>query len=329
MPGRLSLPRALALAGAAWLFTGCAASKPILAVAVPVSDLRAQPHTSAQPGSHDALQETQLLYGERVRLRRTQDGWAYVEALEQPEFTHARRWQGYPGWVPSSALRRWEPLRAPNIVVVEKWAGAWDNPYTAGAPAKRFALGTRLRATDVGGVLWKVELLDGKAVWLPQRAALSVEALARLPLAERRQAVVRAAALLLGDPYLWGGRSPADPAQAATGVDCSGLVNLAHRSAGIDIPRDAHEQSLRARPVHTLQPADLIFLSERHDPGRIVHVMLYAGDGQVIEGPGTGLAVRKIALTERLGKPAEPLAPGAVIDGQTLSFGSYFESQAM
>ena len=61
-------------------------------------------------------------------------------------------------------------------------------------------------------------------------------------------------------------------------MDCSGLVNLAYRAAGLDIPRDAHEQFLRAKPVNALQPGDLIFLSERQNPKRIVHVMLYEGD---------------------------------------------------
>ena len=112
-------------------------------------------------------------------------------------------------------------------------------------------------------------------------------------------------------------------APSVTGVDCSGLVNLAYRAAGLDIPRDAHEQFLRARAVKALQPADLIFLSERGNPRRIVHVMLYAGGGELIEGPGTGTIVRRVAIAERLGKPLDWLEPGAVVDSQTLFFGAY------
>jgi cell wall-associated NlpC family hydrolase len=108
-----------------------------------------------------------------------------------------------------------------------------------------------------------------------------------------------------------------------TGVDCSGLINLAYRTVGMDIPRDAHEQFLRAKPVNALQPADTIFLSERGNPKRIVHVMLYAGEGEAIEGPGTGSVVRRIAVVERLGQPLDWLAPGAIIDGQTVFFGSF------
>lgn len=319
-----------------FLLSGCASAHH-MAVNVPVADLRARPNTQPQPAVHDPLQETQLLYGEQVRVRKRQGDWVYVEAVEQPELTHTRRWQGYPGWVQASALTASEPLEAPNIVVTEKWVVSWKDWYVRAPSPWRFALGTRLQAIEMGEQVWRIELLDGEVVWLPYRAARELEALRALPPEERRRLIIRNAQLFLGDAYYWGGRSPAatspprhpfgppgPPAgEGVTGVDCSGLINLAYRAAGVDIPRDAHEQFLRARRVTTLQPADLIFLSERGNPERIVHVMLYAGDGQAIEGPGTGKAVRRIALAQRLGRPADALRAGDVVDGQTVSFGSF------
>ncbi|MDP3730840.1 MAG: NlpC/P60 family protein, partial [Candidatus Omnitrophota bacterium] len=130
------------------------------------------------------------------------------------------------------------------------------------------------------------------------------------------------AGLFLGDPYFWGGRSPATP-DYASGVDCSGLVSLAYRSVGMDLPRDAHEQWMRASPVTSPKPADLIFLSAQDNPKRIVHVMLYEGDNQILEGPGTGSSIRRVSAQERLGRKLDELEPGAVIDGQTITFGSY------
>lgn len=338
--------------GVACALMGCAGSKPLMAVAVPVADLRAQPHTVVQRAStpsadgrpvgppHDPLQETQLLYGEQVRLITHADGWARVEALEQPEFTHARRWQGYPGWLPLSALVRWEPLLAPTIVVTEKWIATWQDAYGLHPSPWRFALGTHLLATDMGGQLWKVELWDGATVWMPHRAARSLEELRRLSSPEKRRMILSSAALMVGDPYFWGGRSPPawSPAddqhpeasagtEPQTGVDCSGLVNLAYRTAGIDVPRDAHEQFLRAHPINALQPGDLIFLSERANPRAIVHVMLYAGGGEIIEGPGTGLVVRRLPIAQRLGRDADWLVSGTVVDGQTVFFGTYLNTE--
>ncbi len=315
---RQSIRFCLLLSAYCLLLIGCASSKPLMAVAVPVVDLRATPHTSAQPNVHDLAQETQLLYGEQVRImkkEKEQDGWVYVEAVEQPEFSHAKRWQGYPGWLPTSALLRWQPLLSPNIVVVERWASSWTDGHALTPAPWHFAMGTRLRGTNFGDHLWRIELLDGSMVWIRYTAARRLHDLAALDTMQRRQLIIRNALELLGDPYFWGGRSPYTDIvkHQVTGVDCSGLINIAYRAAGVDVPRDAHEQFLRARSIATLQPADLIFLSERESPQRIVHVMLYAGDGQIIEGPGTGQLVRRIALEERLGHSL----------GQTVSFGTY------
>lgn len=305
--------------------TGCASAQLTTAVNTPVLDLRARPHTAAQPNTHDPIEETQLLYGERVRVLTVRDGWARVEALEQPEFTHAKRWQGYPGWVPSSALTPWDAWREPTIVVTEKWADTWEDPHGLRRTPWRFPLGAHLHATDVGGELWLVELLDGTTVWMRATSAHSLAALHARSSTETRRLILRNAQLFVGNPYYWGGRSPQPPGvwDQVTGVDCSGLINLAYRAAGLDIPRDAHEQFLRAQPIRRPETADVIFLSARGHPKQIVHVMLYAGDGHVIEGPGTGQAVRRIRLEERLGRPLDELAPGAVIDGQTVFFGTF------
>ena len=330
--------------GLSWLLVGCATSSSLMAVNVPVGDLRARPRTVARSQDHDPLQETQVLYGERVRVVHVSDGWAEVRAIEQPEFTHHRRWEGYPGWLPESSLRPWHQLLAPTVVVSEPWAIAFQNAYLTSPAPWRFAMGTQLRATDIGGQLWKVELLDGATVWIPSRAARPLQMLAALSAPEQRQMILAGASRLIGAPYFWGGRSPgvgderieprsgstsdrADaPARMVTGLDCSGLVNLAYRAAGMTLPRDAHEQYLRAHPVSTLQPADLVFLSEQSNPRRIVHVMLYAGGGLLIEAPGTGHTVRRIRVAERFGRPLESLRSGDVVKDQTVVFGSYINA---
>ena len=301
---------------------GCATPKLLMAVNAPVADLRAEPHTTARPGIHDPLEETQLLYGERVRVLKTEEGWAQVEAIQQPEYSHANAWGGYPGWVPASALVPAEELPVPTMVVTDRWATTWEDSYGNRPSPWRFPMGAYLRAVDMGGQLWKIELLDGLRAWMPKSSARSLYEVRLLPPLERRRVILHSAQLLIGDPYYWGGRSPVTP-DYTSGVDCSGLVNLAYRTAGIEIPRDAHEQWMRATPVAAPQPADLIFLSEQDDSKRIVHVMLYEGDGMIIEGPGTGSAVHRTTAQERLGHPMDELTPGTIVNGQTVYFGSY------
>ena len=312
--------------GAALAAGGCGGVSPRLFIARPVVDLRAAPQTAAQLGVHDDGEETQLLYGEEVRVLRRRQGWAYVEAVEQPEFSHAGRWQGYPGWVPESAVQETpELMPPPNLIVTAKWAPAWDNGFRAGSPTHRFPMGTKLTGVDFAGRVWKIELGEQEFAWIAAEDARRLDALARLQPPERRRLILDQASKFLGDPYVWGGRSPYGGAAAGgvTGVDCSGLVSLAYRAAGVDVPRDAQEQFLRARRVDAPGVADLIFLSAPDDPGRIVHVMIYAGDGTVLEGPGTGQTVRRIPVADRLGQPVEHLRPGAVVKRQTVFFGAY------
>lgn len=306
---------------------GCAASKPFMVVAQPILDLRRQPHTTAVPGVHDPLEETQLLYGEQVRLLEVRDGWAKIEAMEQAEYTSTGRWQGYPGWVPARKLVPLAAVWQPNIVVTEKWAQVFEDAAMLRQVNFAFALGTMLRGTDMGGIVWRIELVDGKIAWMDHDSARPLIELHALPESEKRRVILKTAELFLGDPYYWGGRSPSGNSKHAgiTGVDCSGLVNLSYRSIGLAIPRDAHEQYLRSRHIKAVQPGDLIFLSEANNPKRIVHVMLYAGNGELIEGPGTGKAVHRIRLTERFGQTLDWITPGTVIHDQTIYFGSYLE----
>lgn len=83
------------------------------------------------------------------------------------------------------------------------------------------------------------------------------------------------AAAMEGEPYRWGGASPA-------GFDCSGLVHYAYRQAGIRLPRTTGEQYriIRQRYVEQLEPGDLIFFSIRSV--RASHVGMYIGDGRFV-----------------------------------------------
>jgi len=305
--------------------TGCATVPGSLyVVTAPVTDLRAQPGSVAVPNTHDPFEETQLLYGERVKVLKTEQAWAFVEAIEQPEFNHTNAWQGYPGWVPQDVLQPIHGLAQPNAVITTKWAAVWQDSQGT-TPWLQLPMGTKIAVSSTQGVLWRLQLIDGTVAWISPADAQLVRRLKRLSESGRRQAILRAAEQSLGDPYFWGGRSPfvGSTEFGVTGVDCSGLVNLAYRTVGIDVPRDAHEQYLRANTIAKPQPADLVFLSEPDNPKKIVHVMLYVGDGRIIEGPGTGLVVRRIEITERLGRPIEQLKPGDQLNDQTLFFGSY------
>ena len=92
------------------------------------------------------------------------------------------------------------------------------------------------------------------------------------------QQIVAAAKQYLGTPYIYGGTS-------SSGVDCSGLVQLAAKASGIDIPRTTYDQINVGQAVskNNLQEGDLVFFrgsgGSASTPG---HVGIYIGNGQYL-----------------------------------------------
>jgi hypothetical protein len=100
-----------------------------------------------------------------------------------------------------------------------------------------------------------------------------------MPSSHSADQLVELAKLWLGTPYLWGGRS-------IWGVDCSGLVQVLHELAGLELPRDASDQFDVARPVEwsDRKPGDLAFFA--NPEGRIVHVGILSGDNEILHAAG-------------------------------------------
>src|SRR3984885_3092951 len=104
----------------------------------------------------------------------------------------------------------------------------------------------------------------------------------------------------IGKPYLFGGTGP-------DAFDCSGLVMMAYRTAGINIARTSEQQWVTEQqvPASAVQPGDLVFFAGADgtttSPG---HVGLVIGNGEMVEAYATGFPVR----ISTYGKPSS--APG-------------------
>jgi len=245
-------------------------------VIVSFTDVRREPKkSSGEP--HDLLQESQLLFGERVEVVEEKGEWCKIEALEQKKFL-GDDWVGYPGWVETRDLIFVDQFPETNVVVSALWADITTDEGPISVTA-----GTRLQM-----IQGRLLLPDGREGMI-EPCSLSPKAF--LDLGYER----------LGHPYFWGGRSAYHPKLPYTGCDCSGLVNLLYRCQGVDLPRDAHDQYLFCEKitVEDLKMGDLVFLFSEKDPNRIDHVMLYAGENLLLEATEKTKNVRLVPWGER------------------------------
>ena len=103
------------------------------------------------------------------------------------------------------------------------------------------------------------------------------------------QSVVDYAMQFRGNPYVWGGTS------LTSGADCSGFTMSVFKKYGISLPHHAASQAQMGTKVSLAdaQPGDLVFYAKN---GRINHVAIYIGGGQVVHAssPKTGIKISSV-----------------------------------
>ncbi len=219
--------------------------------------------------------DTQALLGERVRVLRLRGDWARVAIPAEPSPLDRR---GYPGWVPVRQLTAERPPGTAAVVTVLTRT-AWLRNATTDARVLEISFGTRLPYLGSEGrsVLVRTPLGVVRRI---RATAVAVHAPADPALPATRAGLVSTAQLFTGLPYLWSGVS-------GFGLDCSGLTWLDYRVHGLRIPRDASPQSADGTVVHRrgLRRGDLLFYATA---GKVHHVTMYAGHGNIVQSPHTG-----------------------------------------
>lgn len=324
-------------------------------VKVGVADLRSRPEhiQSGLQGpafSKDiGAQDSQVLFGESVIGEDVPDKPEWVKVIIQTQKNwNGKSWTGYPGYLIKSSLKAVSEFSAYNVVLQNLWTPLYDD-MDQSSPCNFLALGTRLEAQRVNADWWRV-IIDKKVCGY-LKADDDIYEIAD-PINESedslREKIIRAAHLLMTPktPYVWGGRSPlwTGSQQQITGIDCSGLSSLAYLAAGLEIPRDSSPQYRFALPVahgNEMKKADLIFFA-RGDGPQTSHVMIYDGDGHIVESFGDGVTsiseainkglskdmfgVRKVAVKEALGIDIDSIESGKTVakNGKKILLATYF-----
>ena len=110
--------------------------------------------------------------------------------------------------------------------------------------------------------------------------------------ADQGLAAVAWAQQQVGKPYVYGASGP-------DSFDCSGLTMRAWEAAGVRINRSSRDQYRQVYKItyDSMRPGDLIFYGTvASDPGSVYHVVMYIGNGQVVEASRAGVPVRIAAV---------------------------------
>ena len=136
----------------------------------------------------------------------------------------------------------------------------------------------------------------------------------------------RQAKAAIGTPYVPGGRNPG-------GFDCSGLVQWAYKSVGINLPRTAREQSAvgkRITRVEDMRAGDIVAF---HHPRRGYHTGIYVGDGKFVHSPRRRTRVRINSLDDPYFRTtfmgARRVEGSDAFSAEELRMAAYAEEQAV
>jgi len=173
--------------------------------------------------------DRQLLLGAVVTVIDRDQGHVYVQATRD----------GYCGWLSEKSVGRGPQ---PTHWVVAPGAHLYTEPQVRAPERACLSLGARLAIVGSWG-----DWGNTPHGFVPLCHVRPVDHFAPDP--------VSVAESLLGTPYLWGGNS-------RSGIDCSGLVQMAFHAAGRDCPGDADMQMVMGRglsPTDKSKRGDLMF----------------------------------------------------------------------
>lgn len=155
--------------------------------------------------------DTELLFGERVSVFDTRDGWSWVQAKRDR----------YVGYLPAAALSN--SVLPPTHRVRALGTFVYPAADIKTPPLMHLSIGAELAIAEIGETMSRLV----KGGYVVTRHVSDID--------RYHRDFVEVAERFIGTPYLWGGRT-------RLGIDCSGLVQVSLEAAGLSAPRDSDMQ---------------------------------------------------------------------------------------
>lgn len=323
----------------------------------PLADLRASPHPAPAGIQGPALskdlegdgegQISQLLFGEPFLAEpaKGHPGWLSITCREQTLQDN----KPLKGYIEKQFAMPVNKFLTANIVVTKPETMIHMKNHKIPFPVP---FGAKLHGKkNLNPHLWTVFFGNGLTGTIKDSHVKQLKTMNKKSENELRENIISTAEKFIGTPYVWGGSSMLEHhiKNQLIGIDCSNLIRIIHSVHGISTPRNSSSQFKAAKSVATgndLQPGDLVFLTSTKSKN-IVHVMLYTGDGMLIEASGNpaslnhtstkrytpeeleNLYVRTVSIYDYLGLWVDDIYNGMVIKngkrkGTTVYLGSMF-----
>jgi len=244
-------------------------------------------------------QLTEAFFGEPVLILKKSGNWSKISLPLQQQRRKDGSWGGYRGWIQNSSMS------TPAGRTISDYLGKQLTLHTSSdenrIPVFRiknskpiFHLyclsGTLLPDSGKAAGMRAVILPDGdRGLVYEKNARVIMESRSTLTFTER---FINHGRRYLGTRYLRGGTGGA-------GLDCSGLVYLAARTAGLFLPRDSGPQHevVQKIPADQARRGDLVFFSTTR-PGPS-HVGIYLGNNRILHAYGKQVQISLITDVKR------------------------------
>ncbi len=219
---------------------------------------------------------TQVIYGDLVTIKKQTPNWALIEINNQSD-NKGSGWRKYRGWIRLSALNKIAPSQRKRYLInrailINQQEGLYLTINRVQGQSfkhdKIVMQGTILPVLAKNNTMMKLLLPTGEVGFVNKKNVHFLH--------QKRSSTIikkiflKTAKKFLRKKYIWGGITP-------LGVDCSGLIYFAARSAGIMIPRDVAPQFKALQPIlrSEMRAGDLIYFSTYKKGAS--HVGIYLG----------------------------------------------------